>query len=147
RRPAAAELRGAGLSVSGPNVVRSLRERTPHAEREAYYSPRLTAGAFSYNHPIMKIGLTYDLRSEYLAAGYSEDETAEFDRESTVEGLENALIELGHQSVRIGHARQLMQKLVAGEEWDLVLNIAEGMCGIAREVQVPAILDVYGIPY
>jgi len=95
----------------------------------------------------MKIGLTYDLRSEYLAAGYTEDETAEFDRESTVEGLENALHELGHQPVRIGHARQLMRKLVAGEEWDLVLNIAEGMCGIAREAQVPAILDVYGIPY
>ena len=95
----------------------------------------------------LKIGLTYDLRSEYLAAGYTEDETAEFDRESTVEGLENALRELGHAPVRIGHARQLMQKLVSGEEWDLVVNIAEGMCGIAREAQVPAILDVYGIPY
>ena len=29
----------------------------------------------------MRIGLTYDLRSEYLAQGYTEDETAEFDRE------------------------------------------------------------------
>jgi len=85
-------------------------------------SPRLTTGAFSYNHPIMKIGLTYDLRSEYLAAGYTEDETAEFDRESTVEGLENALRELGHTPVRIGHARQLIQKLVSGEEWDLVVR-------------------------
>ncbi len=95
----------------------------------------------------MRIGLTYDLRSEYLAAGYSEDETAEFDRESTIEALENALRQLGHTPVRIGHARQLMAQLVAGEQWDLVLNIAEGMCGIAREAQVPAILDVYGIPY
>jgi len=27
-----------------------------------------------------------------------------------------------------------------------VFNIAEGLRGIAREAQVPAILDVYGIP-
>jgi hypothetical protein len=32
----------------------------------------------------IKIGLTYDLRSEYLTQGYSELETAEFDREDTV---------------------------------------------------------------
>ena len=30
----------------------------------------------------MDIGLTYDLRQEYLAAGYGEEETAEFDREA-----------------------------------------------------------------
>ena len=33
----------------------------------------------------MRIGLTYDLRSEYLAQGYSKDETAEFDKEETVD--------------------------------------------------------------
>ena len=34
----------------------------------------------------MRIGLTYDLRAEYLAAGYSEEETAEFDRPDTDRG-------------------------------------------------------------
>ncbi len=34
-----------------------------------------------------------------------------------------------------------------GDRWDLVFNIAEGLRGIGREAQVPAILDVYGIPY
>jgi D-alanine-D-alanine ligase len=29
----------------------------------------------------MLVGLTYDLRSAYLAAGYGDEETAEFDRE------------------------------------------------------------------
>src|SRR5690606_7579996 len=48
---------------------------------------------------------------------------------------------------RIGHARQLVERLAAGDDWDLVVNIAEGLCGIAREAQVPAILDVYGIAY
>lgn len=95
----------------------------------------------------MRIGLTYDLRSEYLAAGLGEVETAEFDRESTVEAIEDALRQLGHEPDRVGHARQLIGRLHAGDRWDLVFNIAEGMSGIAREAQVPAILDVYGVPY
>src|SRR6476619_3241483 len=95
----------------------------------------------------MHIGLTYDLRQEYLAAGFSEDETAEFDRPDTVEHIESALRELGHKTDRIGHARQLIARLAKGDEWDLVFNIAEGLSGIARESQVPAILDVYGIAY
>lgn len=95
----------------------------------------------------MRIGLTYDLRAEYLAAGYGEEETAEFDRGETIDGLERAVRALGHDAVRIGHARQLIAQLAAGQRWDLVLNIAEGMYGLGREAQVPAILDVYQIPY
>lgn len=95
----------------------------------------------------MRIGLTYDLRDEYLAAGYGEEETAEFDRGETIDGLEGAVRALGHETVRIGHARQLIARLAAGDRWDLVANIAEGMYGLGREAQVPAILDVYQIPY
>ena len=95
----------------------------------------------------MKIGLTYDLRDDYLDMGYSDEETAEFDRESTVAALEGALRQCGHETDRIGSARSLVQRLAAGDRWDLVFNFAEGLRGIAREAQVPAILDVYGIPY
>lgn len=95
----------------------------------------------------MTIGLTYDLRSEYLAMGYSELETAEFDREDTVVSIENALHALGHKTERIGHAKQLAAALVSGKRWDIVFNIAEGMHGIGREAQVPSLLDLYEIPY
>jgi len=95
----------------------------------------------------MRIGLTYDLRDEYLAAGYSEEETAEFDREDTIDAIDDVLCGLGHQTTRIGHARQLIQRLAAGDRWDLVFNICEGMFGMGREAQVPAILDVFQIPY
>lgn len=95
----------------------------------------------------MLIGLTYDLRAEYLAAGYTEDETAEFDRPDTVDALDSALQTLGHDTDRIGHARQLVRRLAAGDRWDLVFNIAEGMHGLGREAQVPALLDIYRIPY
>lgn len=95
----------------------------------------------------MRIGLTYDLRSEYLAAGYGEEETAEFDREETIEALDEALRTLGHLTDRIGHGRQLVGRIAAGDRWDLVFNIAEGLRGLGREAQVPAILDLYGIQY
>ena len=95
----------------------------------------------------MKIGLTYDLRSEYLEMGYSEEETAEFDRDDTIKAIESTLLALGHQAECIGHAKKLIEALAAGSRWDLVFNIAEGLRGIGREAQIPAILDVYGIPY
>ena len=95
----------------------------------------------------MKIGLTYDLRNDYLAEGYSEEETAEFDRPDTIEAIEAALLELGYQTDRIGNAKRLVARLAQGDRWDLVFNIAEGLHGLAREAQVPAILDVYDIPY
>ncbi|MCX7727145.1 MAG: hypothetical protein N2053_09905 [Chitinispirillaceae bacterium] len=95
----------------------------------------------------MRIGLTYDLRSEYLKMGYGEEETAEFDRDDTIDSIENALRELGYETVRIGHIRSLVNRLVKGERWDLVFNISEGMYGVSREAQVPALLEAYNIPF
>lgn len=95
----------------------------------------------------MKIGLTYDLRQEYLDAGYSPEETAEFDRAETIDAIDRTLQELGHETVRIGRVRQLVPRLAAGERWDLVFNICEGLHGRAREAQVPALLDAYEIPF
>ncbi|RJP94662.1 MAG: ATP-grasp domain-containing protein [Desulfobacteraceae bacterium] len=95
----------------------------------------------------MKVGLAYDLRVDYLAMGYSRQETAEFDREETILAIESALQGMGHATDRIGNAWKLTERLVRGDRWDLVFNIAEGLHGIAREAQVPAILDLYQIPY
>ena len=95
----------------------------------------------------MKIGITYDLREQYLAEGYGEEETAEFDRADTIDSIENALRQLGHETDRIGHARELVQRLASSDRWDLVFNICEGLRGTGREAQVPAILDLYEIPY
>jgi D-alanine-D-alanine ligase len=95
----------------------------------------------------MIVGLTYDLRADYLAAGYGEEETAEFDRPDTIDAIERALIELGHRTERIGNVRRLVDQLADGRRWDLVFNIAEGLRGIGRESQVPALLDAYDIPY
>ncbi|MGB5345096.1 MAG: hypothetical protein WBN23_02930 [Woeseia sp.] len=99
------------------------------------------------NRSNLRVGLTYDLRDAYLEAGYSELETAEFDREDTIDNLDNSLSELGYTVDRIGNVRQLAARLVAGDRFDIVFNICEGLRGAGREAQVPALLDAYDIPY
>lgn len=93
----------------------------------------------------MRIGLTYDLRRDYLAEGLSPEETAEFDRPDTIDAIEAAIRSFGHETVRIGRLKSLVARLARGELWDLVFNIAEGRGGIGREAQVPALLEGYGI--
>lgn len=95
----------------------------------------------------LRVGLTYDLRDDYLAAGHGLEETAEMDKPETIAALGAALRRCGHVPVRIGSARDLVEALAAGERWDLVFNIAEGLHGRARESLVPALLDAYRIPY
>jgi D-alanine-D-alanine ligase len=95
----------------------------------------------------MKIGFCYDLRDDYLKMGYSEEETAEFDRIGTIEAIESELMKMGFEVERIGNIKSLAEQLVKGNRWDIVFNICEGMYGTGREAQVPALLDAYSIPY
>jgi D-alanine-D-alanine ligase len=95
----------------------------------------------------VKIGIAYDLREDYLAEGYGDEETAEFDRLDTIEAIESTLQGLGFETERIGNIRKLAARLVAGDRWDMVFNIAEGLKGFGREAQVPALLDAFEIPY
>lgn len=95
----------------------------------------------------MRVGVTYDLRADYLARGYSEEDTAEFDSETTIAAICEALASLGHNPERIGDVRRLAARLVAGDRWDCVFNFCEGLRGMAREAQVPALLEAYDVPY
>jgi len=95
----------------------------------------------------LRIGITFDLRSDYLAEGYSEEDTAEFDAEVTIDGLCNALAGLGFLPERIGNVKALVRRLAAGDRWEGVFNFCEGLKGIGREAQVPALLEAYDIPY
>lgn len=95
----------------------------------------------------MRIGLTFDLRKAYMNMGLSEEETAEFDSESTIEALETTIKGLGYDVERIGNVYELTAMLSSGQRWDLVFNITEGLYGRSRESQVPAMLEAFNIPY
>jgi D-alanine-D-alanine ligase len=95
----------------------------------------------------MRIGVTIDLKADALAAGMSAEDAAEFDSEVTVEAICVSLSVLGYEPVRVGNVRRLIEQLAAGNRWDGVFNLCEGMSGVSREAQAPAVLEAYGIPY
>src|SRR5688572_29230581 len=47
------------------------------------------------------VGLTFDLRDDYLRRGYGAEETAEFDSIETIEAIEHALVSLDCRTDRI----------------------------------------------
>lgn len=95
----------------------------------------------------MRIGLTYDLRDHYLAKGFSEEAAGEFDAPETIDGVASAIAAHGHEVEKIGGIADLVAALAAGRSWPLVWNMCEGVTGIAREAQVPALLEAWRIPF
>lgn len=96
---------------------------------------------------MITIGFTYDLRDDYIKQGFSAEDSAEFDSVETITSITNALEANGFLVKKIGNVRALVEALAAGQRWDIVFNICEGVKGIGREAQVPALLEAYGIPY
>jgi D-alanine-D-alanine ligase len=96
----------------------------------------------------LKVGMTYDLRSEYAPPENAPpDYCAEFDSKETVDYVEAALSSLGHRVHRIGNIQKLTHFLVSGKTVDIAFNMAEGLWGRSREAQVPALLEAFQIPY
>ena len=95
----------------------------------------------------LTIGLIYDCKEDYLAAGFLPEDVLEFDPEETIAAIAAGLAELGHQVERVGRGIELARRLAAGQRWDLVFTIAEGVHGRSREAQVPAICEMFHQPH
>lgn len=74
------------------------------------------------------------------------DRTAELDCAQTIAALSDAISCLGHEVVLIEADEDAYERL-RGSGVDLVFNIAEGIRGEDREAQIPAMLEMLGIPY
>lgn len=96
---------------------------------------------------MMRVGFVYDARAEYLAEGFDPIDVAEFDEQVTIDGIAAALARQGCEVTRVGRGRNLARRLAAGERWDLVFSIAEGLRGRAREAQVPALCEMFDQAY
>ena len=81
----------------------------------------------------MRVGLTYDLDAHN--AGCSAEAAA----------IAQSLRDLGNEVVIIGSATQLIDKLAAGDRYDLVFNCCRSGSTAAGQAQVPTVLDVYDI--
>ena len=78
--------------------------------------------------------------------GVPPDAFADFDHIETVDSIRTALESDGHSTVFIQADRDLPFAL-REEQPDICFNIAEGLGGDAREAQVPALLEMFQIPY
>ena len=74
------------------------------------------------------------------------DKTAELDCTQTIHVLRDAIAYHGYEVVLIEADEGAYERLRASGV-DLVFNIAEGIRGEDREAQIPAMLEMLGIPY
>ena len=73
------------------------------------------------------------------------DVYAEWDSFETIDAVRNALAK--YHTVTMVLADENAFEKLRNTRPDIVFNIAEGMNGISREAQIPAILDMLNIPY
>ncbi|GAB4543257.1 MAG: ATP-grasp domain-containing protein [Anaerolineales bacterium] len=78
--------------------------------------------------------------------GVPPDAFADFDHIETVNAIRAAIETGGHSTVFLEANRSLPFALREAQP-DICFNIAEGLGGDAREAQVPALLEMFGIPY
>src|SRR5437773_8628197 len=123
---------------TGPPIVSS---RSPCAIRRAGLTLRSDHESRSATKERVRIGLTYNLKPE----GAVDDRYEEFDSLETIEALEDAHRACGHNPVRLGWGIEMLD-LLAAEGVDGVFNLAEGVGGRGRESQVPATLEMLGVP-
>lgn len=96
----------------------------------------------------MKIGITYDLKSEApTSPDLPDDHQEEFDSPHTIDAIAAVLRGLGHQVQLLGDGREFLEKVLRDPP-DFVFNFAEGTgASRSREARVPAVLEMLGIPY
>jgi D-alanine-D-alanine ligase len=94
-----------------------------------------------------RVALIYNLKYHVrVGPDAPPDALAEYDSIETVQALENALLAGGHQVIAL-EADETLVDTVRQAMPDICFNIAEGLRGDARESQVPALLEMLGIPY
>lgn len=97
----------------------------------------------------MIVGLAYDLKSAVaqVQAARTDDAFEEYDSPETVESIGVALRSLGLETLKLGGGRLFLES-VLHDKVDFVFNISEGVGTFrSREAQVPAVLEMLGIPY
>jgi len=70
---------------------------------------------------------------------------AEWDTFATIDAVREALAE--HHSVTMVEADEEAYVKIRGLRPEIVFNIAEGLTGVSREAQIPAMLEMLNIPY
>ncbi len=115
-----------------PETLHHEEEKPPSHRMKRYWKIAILANIKDDDHP--------------KPEGVPPDAFADFDHIETIDSLRAALETDGHTTVFIQADRNLPYALKEVKP-DICFNIAEGLGGDAREAQVPALLEMLGIPY
>lgn len=115
-----------------PDSLNHEEEKPPSHSMKRYWKIAILANIKDDDHP--------------KPEGVPPDAFADFDHIETIDSLRAALETDGHATVFIEADRDLPYAL-RDMKPDICFNIAEGLGGDAREAQVPALLEMLGIPY
>jgi D-alanine-D-alanine ligase len=115
-----------------PEFVKEEEEKPPHRHMKRYWKIAVLANIKDETQP--------------KPEGVPPDAFADFDHIETIDALRAALETDGHTTAFIQADRDLPYALREVKP-DICFNIAEGLGGDAREAQVPALLEMLGIPY
>lgn len=96
----------------------------------------------------MHVVFVFNVRHIKPALDQSAQDEAEFDEPKTIQEIHDAIVANGYTCTDIEADENAYDKLkeLKGKT-DLVFNIAEGFRGELREAQIPAILEMLGLPY
>lgn len=94
----------------------------------------------------LRVALAYNLKRIKPGAGCTDDQEAEYDAPSTIAAIQGAIASHGHEVVLLEADESFPRALLAAAP-DIVFNVAEGARGRSREAQIPALLELLGIPF
>ncbi len=134
----AAALRG----LEGPQAVLDAIVRS--ASQRHALGGRSRARPKARKRPL-RVGFTFNVKRVTPVEGVEESE-AEYDSPKTIASIREAIESFGHEVIELEATPELPTRLVAAAP-DVVFNMAEGVLGRNRESQVPALLELLGIPY
>lgn len=100
-----------------------------------------------HHRPSWLVAVIANVKGETeLPKGSPPDAGAEFDSRETIQFIRDAIESRGHRTTFITGDRKL-PFLLKEKNPDICFNIAEGLIGDGREAHVPAILELFEIPY
>lgn len=94
--------------------------------------------------PALRVGIFYTLKKGIKSQ--TADTEAEYDSIDTVNAIKASLQKLGNRVFLFEVGKSLFENL-EDTPIDVAFNISEGISGRGREAQIPALLDMLGIPY
>jgi D-alanine-D-alanine ligase len=96
---------------------------------------------------ILRLGIAYDTQDMYNL-GADSSLYCDFDDIETITTLKHILASIGYQTVMLGNTEHVAQLIQNGQfQCDLVFNLVEGVKSRNREGLLPALLEIYNIPY